>query len=186
MRLYSGCAYIPNISACAYRRTKNLCLVSTAIMLFHAKLRKLWLKSAQSTHFLWFTRTKIGQTIHVYTKYTCPTFILFSDKSACPCNLCISIIGEVITGNLLAHAPMIGKLSMAKRVLKQAVFVYKRMRLNTHKYGNWKRIIIERVITLFTFSVLAPWWPSQESDRTEIQCQGTYDLGGNVYKVLSP
>ena len=37
--------------------------------------------------------------------------------------------------NLLAHGLIIGKFHFANYVSKQAVFVYKRMCLNTHKYG---------------------------------------------------
>jgi hypothetical protein len=38
-------------------------------------------------------------------------------------------------------------------------------------------------IALFVFSVLAPWWPSQESDRTKIWSVRSGDLGIHMYKV---
>jgi hypothetical protein len=39
------------------------------------------------------------------------------------------------------------------------------------------------VIALFVFSVLAPWWPSQESDRTENWSVQSFHLGVHMYKV---
>jgi hypothetical protein len=33
-------------------------------------------------------------------------------------------------------------------------------------------------LALFVFSVLAPWWPSQESDQTETWSGRSCDLGG--------
>jgi hypothetical protein len=39
------------------------------------------------------------------------------------------------------------------------------------------------VIVLFAFSVLATWWPSQESDRTEIWSVESFHLGVHIHKV---
>jgi hypothetical protein len=39
------------------------------------------------------------------------------------------------------------------------------------------------VIALFAFSVLALWWPSQESDRTEIWSALSFHLRVHMYKV---
>jgi hypothetical protein len=39
------------------------------------------------------------------------------------------------------------------------------------------------VIALYVFSVLAPWWPSQESDWTEIWFVQSFHLGVHMYNV---
>jgi hypothetical protein len=44
-------------------------------------------------------------------------------------------------------------------------------------------IICSEVIALFVFSILAPWWPGQESNQTETWHGRSCDLGVHMYKV---
>jgi hypothetical protein len=39
------------------------------------------------------------------------------------------------------------------------------------------------VLALFAFSVLAPWWPNQESEQTEIWSVQSFHLGAHMYNV---
>jgi hypothetical protein len=44
-------------------------------------------------------------------------------------------------------------------------------------------LVQELIIALFVFSVLVPWWPSQESDWTEILSVRYSYLVVHIYKV---